>query len=335
LISEYIQPLSAATTSPSTGDVHVPYGASIAPTLGRVSPACLPSMPMAAVSERDTASFEAVRPRLFGIAYRMLGSVAEADDVVQEAWLRWQGADRSVVRDAGAFLATTTTRLAINELQSAHKRRETYVGPWLPEPVDTAADPLLGAVRGEALEVGVLMLLEKLSPAERATYVLREAFDYSYRDIGSVLEIEEGNARQLAARARARLEGARRVSADADSHRRLLSAFVAAAQAGDLAALEELLAEDVVTYADGGGVVHAARKPITGRARVAKALIGLASKFWQGATMVDVDANGQPSLLVERDGERIVIATITASAAGIEQILFVANPAKLKFPVTP
>jgi RNA polymerase sigma-70 factor (ECF subfamily) len=290
---------------------------------------------MAAVSEHDTAEFEAVRPRLFGIAYRMLGSVAEADDVVQDAWLRWQGTDRSVVRDAGAFLATTTTRLAINAVQSARARRETYVGPWLPEPVDTAADPLLGAVRGEALEVGVLMLLEKLSPTERATYVLREAFDYSYREIGEVLELEEANARQLAARARARLEGARRVSAGADEHRRLLGAIVRAAQAGDLAALEDLLAEDVVTYADGGGVVHAARKPIAGRERVAKALVGLAAKFWQGATMLDIDANGHPSLLVQgSDGEPIVIASISASPAGVEQIHFVANPAKLKFPVT-
>ena len=228
---------------------------------------------------------------------------------MQDAWLRWQGTDRSVVRDAGAFLATTTTRLALNAAQSARARRETYIGPWLPEPVDTAADPLLGAVTGEALEAGVLMLLEKLSPTERATYVLREAFDYSYREIASVLEIEEANARQLAARARGRLEGARRARADADEHRRLLGAIVAAAQAGDVAALESLLAEDVVTYADGGGVVHAARRPIAGRERVAKALVGLAAKFWQGATMIDIDANGQPSLLVEgRDGERIVIA---------------------------
>ena len=290
---------------------------------------------MAAVSERDTAEFEAVRPRLFGIAYRMLGSVAEADDVVQDAWLRWQGTDRSTVRDAGAFLATTTTRLAINALQSARVRRETYIGPWLPEPVDTAADPLLGAVRGEALEVGVLMLLEKLSPTERATYVLREAFDYSYREIATVLEIEEPNARQLAARARTRLEGARRTSADADEHRRLLAAIVAAAQAGEVAALEAMLAADVVTYADGGGVVHAARKPIAGRERVARALIGLAQKFWEGATMVDIDANGRPSVLVRaRDGEPIVIASITATTAGVEQIHFVANPAKLQFPVT-
>ena len=128
-----------------------------------------------------------VRPRLFGIAYRMLGSAVEAEDVVQDVWVRWQTADRSVVRDAPAFLATTTTRLAINVIQSARSRRETSVGPWLPEPVDTNADPGLGAERSEALEVAVLILLEKLSPTQRAAYILRKAFDYSYREIAKIL----------------------------------------------------------------------------------------------------------------------------------------------------
>src|SRR5262245_35163674 len=127
---------------------------------------------------RATVAFAAVRPRLFGIAYRMLGTAVEAEDVVQEAWLRWQAADRGAVRDPEAFLVTTTTRLALNVVQSARKRRETYIGPWLPEPVDTRDDPELGAERREALALAVLVLLEKLSPAERAAYVLREAFDY-------------------------------------------------------------------------------------------------------------------------------------------------------------
>ena len=138
------------------------------------------------------STFLSVRPRLFGIAYRMLGSAAEAEDIVQDVWVRWQTTDRSVVRDAAAFLATTTTRLAINVMQSARSRRETYVGPWLPEPVDTSADPGLGAERGEALELGVLVLLEKLSPAERAAYILREAFDYAYRDIADILRAPRG-----------------------------------------------------------------------------------------------------------------------------------------------
>lgn len=139
--------------------------------------------------------FVRVRPRLFGIAYRILGSAAEAEDIVQDVWLRWQATDRSVVLDPLAFLATATTRLAINVAQSARSRRETYVGPWLSEPVDTSSDPRLGAVRGGALEFAALLLLEKLSPTERAEYVLREAFDYPYRQIAEVLQLEEANTR--------------------------------------------------------------------------------------------------------------------------------------------
>lgn len=287
------------------------------------------------VSAADIDVFEAARPRLFGIAYRMLGRRQEAEEIVQDAWLRWQGTDREAVRDPGAFLATATTRLAINAAQSARAQRETYIGPWLPEPVDTAEDPLLGAVRGEALEAAVLMLLEKLTPTERATYVLREAFDYAYGEIAAVLEIGEANARQLAARARGKLEGGRRAKADSEAHRRLLDAIVKAAQAGDVEALERMLAEDVVTYSDGGGVVHAARKPLVGRERVIKALLGFARKYWTGASATAIDANGQPALLISSGGEIITIASITASEDGVEQLLFVVNPDKLKFPVTP
>jgi RNA polymerase sigma-70 factor (ECF subfamily) len=147
-------------------------------------------------------AFMSVRPRLFGIAYRMLGSATEAEDVVQDVWVRWQTTDRSLVRDAAAFLATTTTRLAINVVQSARWRRETYVGYWLPESVDTTADPRLRAEQGQALACGVELLLEKLTPTERAAYILREAFDYPYRDIANVLRLGEANARQVVTRAR-------------------------------------------------------------------------------------------------------------------------------------
>jgi RNA polymerase sigma factor (sigma-70 family) len=155
------------------------------------------------------SAFLNVRPRLFGIAYRMLGSAAAAEDIVQDVWVRWQTTDRSVVRDTPAFLATTTTRLAINVIKSARSRRETYMGPSLPEPVDTSADPALGAERSEALEFAVLLLLEKLSPTERAAYVLREAFDYSYREIADILRLEEANTRQLVTRARQHLAAGR------------------------------------------------------------------------------------------------------------------------------
>jgi RNA polymerase sigma-70 factor (ECF subfamily) len=283
------------------------------------------------VSADDAATFQAVRPRLFGIAYRMLGSVAEADDVVQDAWVRWQGAERDAVRDPAAFLATTTTRLAINVVQSARVRRETYVGPWLPEPVDTAADPALGAERGEALELAVLMLLERLSPTERAAYVLHEAFDYPYREIAEIIGVGEENARQLASRARRRLAQERRAArADDDERRRLLDAFVAAARDGDLATLEELLAADVITYSDGGGAVHAARVPLVGRERVARALVGLARKFWTGATTIAVQVNGAPGLVVVNDGAVVTFAAVEVAEGGIDRILFVVNPAKLE-----
>jgi RNA polymerase sigma-70 factor (ECF subfamily) len=187
------------------------------------------------------AAFMSARPRLFGIAYRMLGSAAEAEDVVQDAWVRWQTADRSLVRDAAAFLATTTTRLAINVMQSARARRETYVAPGLPDPVDTSADPGLGAERREALNVAVLLLLEKLSPTERAAFVLREAFNYSYRTIADIVRVKEANARQLVTRAREHVSSTRREPVSAAEQRCLLDAFIAAAKTGDLASLESLV----------------------------------------------------------------------------------------------
>ena len=198
------------------------------------------------------SAFAPVRPRLFGIAYRMLGSAAEAEDVVQDVWMRWQSTNRGTVESPPAYLATTTRRLCINLAQSAHSRRETYIGTWLPEPVDTSADPEIGAERGEALKLAVLMLLEKLSPAERAAYVLREAFDYPYQQIASILQMEEANVRQLVCRARKHISDGRRTSVSSNEQRRFLEAFIAAAQKGEMAGLEGLFAEDVISYSDGG-----------------------------------------------------------------------------------
>jgi RNA polymerase sigma factor (sigma-70 family) len=223
------------------------------------------------VSDADAASFQMVRPRLFGIAYRVLGCATEADDVVQETWIRWQGTDRSQVRDAASFLATATTRLAINVAQSARARREMHIGPRLVDRVDAAANPSLDAEQSEALESAVRMLLLKLSPAERAAYVLREAFDYPYRQIGEVLALSEANARQLVTRARRRLRGEHRRPVRATEQQRLLDAFVAAAKTGDLATLEQLLAADVVANASGGELVRATCLPVArgGSLRVA------------------------------------------------------------------
>ncbi len=189
--------------------------------------------------------FMELQPRLFGIAYRVLGSAVEAEDVVQEVWLRWQRTDRSAVLSPAAFLSTTTTRLAINVAQSARVRREAYIGPWLPEPVDTSADPEVGAQRAEAVELALLLVLERLNPAERAAYVLREAFDYAYPEIAEILQISLVNVRKIVSRARKHVLTKPRETVDAAEHRRLLEAFVAAARTGDLAPLEAVLAPDV------------------------------------------------------------------------------------------
>jgi len=194
------------------------------------------------------SAFLSARPRLFGIAYRMLGSAAEAEDIVQDVWIRWQTTDRRAVCNPLAFLVTATTRLAINVLQSARARREADVGPSLPEPVDTSPDPGFGTERGEMLSLAVLLLLERLPPTERAAYVLRQAFDYPYRRIADILRVEEANARQLVTRAREHVAGGGRSAPVRPAEQRcLLNAFLAAVTTGDLARLERLFASDEMT----------------------------------------------------------------------------------------
>ena len=274
------------------------------------------------------SAFAPVRPRLFGIAYRMLGSATEAEDIVQDVWLRWQSTNRTAVENPPAYLATTTTRLCINLAQSAHTRHETYIGTWLPEPVDTSADPGIGAERGEALKLAVLLLLEKLSPTERAAYVLREAFDYSYHQIADILQMEEANVRQLVSRARKHIEDGRRTPVSSDEQRRFLEAFIAAARKADMAALESLFAEDVVSTSDGGGIVRAARVPVVGRERVAK-FIATAAHFWNGVKLAWIETNGQAAVLVSRDDVPVALTTINASVQGIDQIMWFLRPSKL------
>ncbi|MFJ4584573.1 sigma-70 family RNA polymerase sigma factor [Streptomyces echinatus] len=274
-------------------------------------------------------AFERLRPRLFGIAYRVLGSVSEAEDVVQDVWERWQGADRGAVRDSGAFLAKITTRLAINVAQSARVRREAYVGPWLPEPVDTSVDPQVGAERGEALELAVLLVLQRLNPVERAAYVLREAFEYAYDEIAGMLQLSQANTRQLVSRARKRLSAGRREPVDAAQHRRLLDAFVAAARHGDVAALENVLSSDVVAYADGNGMRGVARLEVVGAGPVAR-ISAFARKFFPGAGYDVVEANGRPSLLLVQDGVAVALVSVTAGPDGIDGLYWVLAPDKLR-----
>ncbi|MEU3527951.1 RNA polymerase sigma-70 factor [Streptomyces sp. NPDC038707] len=276
-----------------------------------------------------TKHFISARPRLFGIAYRILGSAAEAEDVVQETWLRWQNTDRTTVHEPAAFLTTVTTRLAITLAQSARVRRETYVGPWLPEPVDTSQDPQLGAERAEALELAVLLLLEKLNPVERAAYVLREAFDYPYGRITEMLETKEANVRQLVSRARRHLAAERGKRVDPAAHRRLLEVFLAAARTGDLSVLEDVLTADVVSYSDGGGMRGASKIPVVGRTHVSRYLAAFAPRFWPPAETEWVEANGRPAALISADGAALALLSIDVSTEGIDRIMWVMNPEKL------
>ena len=273
--------------------------------------------------------FQLARPRLFGVAYRMLGSATEAEDVVQDAWLRWERVTETV-ENPTAYLTTITTRLALTALDSARHRRETYIGPWLPEPVDTAADPLLGAERAEALSLAVLLLLERLSPAERAAYVLREAFAYSFRDIAGVLEISETNARKLASRARAHLAEERGAVVGAGDREAFIAAFQKAAEAGDLSSFERLLASSVAVVSDGGGVVSAARRIVEGPAKVAQFVFGVIEKFAHDLVHVPVMANGELALLGLRDGRPAALTTFDVTSEGATRILFVLNPEKLR-----
>ncbi|WP_263410593.1 RNA polymerase sigma-70 factor [Terriglobus tenax] len=285
---------------------------------------------MQTVSTESLDAFEAARPRLFGIAYRMLGSAAEAEDVVQDAWLRWQGTNHEEIREPVAFLTTTVTRLAINALQSARVQRETYIGPWLPEPVDTSADPYLGAERGEALEMAVLLLLEKLPAAERAAYVLREAFDYDYHQIAALLETTEANCRQMVTRAKKHLATERRATVSRQQQERLLDLFLAAAQTGDTAALEKLFTADIVSLADGGGVVTAARVPVLGRERVAQVVAFFGQRFGPEMRTTRMELNGEPALVLVQGTEPFAIIHMEATDEGVHRMLWVMNPAKLK-----
>ncbi|WP_250034669.1 RNA polymerase sigma-70 factor [Paractinoplanes maris] len=279
--------------------------------------------------DEATQVFTQVRPRLFGIAYRMLGSAAEAEDLVQDVWVRWQTYDRDRVDHPAAFLATTTTRLAINNLQSARVRRETYVGPWLPEPIDTGADPYLGAETGNALEFAVLMLLEKLTPTERAAYVLREAFDYPYGQIADILGSNEPAVRQLVSRARKHVAGERKAPVSTTAQRELLATFISAARSGDLAALEKLFADEVASISDGNGARQVSRRAVVGAARVARYIAAFSAWWWDGVEVRFIPANGQTAAVLHRGDETLAVLTIDASPDGIEQVLWMMNPEKI------
>ncbi|MCQ9182745.1 RNA polymerase sigma-70 factor [Streptomyces sp. IBSBF 2953] len=279
--------------------------------------------------------FEGHRPRLFGLAYRMLGSAHEAEDAVQDAYLRFSGADRAGIAHPGAWLARTVTNLCLNRLTSARARRETYVGTWLPEPVltsDGTLGPLESAEQREAVSLAMLVLLERLTPTERAVYVLREAFGHTHREIAGVLGLSEANCRQLHRRAEQRLAAAeRRFEAAPGRREELVSSFVTAARDGDLDRLERLLAEDVIWWSDGGGRVTAALRPILGREKVLRFLAGVSRGLPAGIAYGVVELNGAPGVLV-RDGEKLMMALgfeiLDGEIVGVHAVM---NPDKLVF----
>lgn len=275
-----------------------------------------------------------LRPLMFSIAYRMLGSVAEAEDVVQEAFLRLHRSSAEGVDNLEAYATTVTTRLAIDTLRSARVRRERYVGPWLPEPIveSADADPAHRIELDETVSIAFLVLLEALSPVERAVFVLREVVAYEYAEIADVVGKSEANCRQIFARAKKRIaDGQPRFETTRETRDRLATQFLAAISDGDLAGLERLLAKDVVFVGDGGGRAPAIQKPMIGSVAVARFLFGLARRGTQLGILVDlVQANGQPALRTrDADGALIGLMTIDVDADRIVALHNVLNPDKL------
>lgn len=273
--------------------------------------------------------FEEHRSFLLGLAYRLLGSMWDAEDVVQEAYLRWSGADRSEIREPRAYLVTVVTRLALDQLRSARVTREAYPGPWLPEPVASDAfGPLETAELRDTLSYATLHLMERLAPPERAVFVLREGFGLPYEEIASIVGQPAANCRQLHRRAAKYLSGGRdRFTPSPAEHGELLSRFLTAARSGDLAALRSLLSEDVVAYNDGGGKVRAALRPISGRANVLAFIQGLMTRY-PLETLELTTANGAPAAWTVIGG-REQLVTLSVHNGHIDGVFGVLNPDKL------
>ena len=292
------------------------------------------------------ASFEPHRRLLLGLSYRMLGSMADAHDAVQEAYLRWHGADRDAVVDPRAFLMTTTTRICLDVLTSARARREEYVGPWLPEPVVDTAElaPDSHTELAEDLSIALLLTLDRLSTLERAAFLLHDVFDFSFSEVGTTLDRSEAACRQLAARARAHVRATRPRAPTASSgisgqispkHAQLMAAFIQATQAGDLDALTQLLADDVRVMTDGGGKVRAAAEVIEGAERAAKFLVDVTRKradaWWRDDfTVRFATINGLPGIIVDSPRGPVQTTAFEIDGDAVRAMYVVRNPDKLR-----
>lgn len=284
----------------------------------------------------DEQIFTDHRNLLFSIAYRILGSVADAEDVVQDAWFKWSAADRSRVADPKAYLARIVSNLSVDRLRASRTQRESYVGPWLPEPILTASDVADDAATAESVSMALLVVLETLSPLERAVFVLREVFDFSFAEIASAVDRSESAVRQAGHRARNHVQARRpRFTTDPKRKRQATERFFAATAGGDINELMSLLAPDVTLWTDGGGKVRQAIRPIVGADKVARWIAGAAQRPYEGVELGDmtvqlVDINGAPGMVFTGAGH--VIATLTVELDDTDRIVAihnVANPDKL------
>lgn len=279
-----------------------------------------------------TDTFEAHRDRLFNLAYRMLGQVQAAEDAVQDAYLRWRSVDVDTVDDPAAYLTTIVTRLCLDECSSARAKRETYTGPWLPEPVvEPMERPDHAAERSDAVSMAMLVMLDTLPPRQRAVFVLREAFELPYSEIASVVEENEAYCRKLAQRARNQMEEATvETTASPDEQADLVEEFITAVDAGDAEAVARTLAEDAVVTSDGGGNVTAARRPVEGREHITRFMLGIADQAPDDLEVEYVLVNGRPGLLALVDGEPQSVWFFHVRDGRIQNAYAVLNPDKLR-----
>ena len=275
--------------------------------------------------------FEQYRKLLFSIAYRMLGSVSEAEDMIQETFLRWQSVSGSKVRSPKAYLSAVVTRLCVDRLRASKTRREEYVGPWLPEPLLTEPDGSDAVMLDESLSMAFLILMESLTPTQRAVFLMREVFDYDYPEISHVVGKSEDNCRQLAHRAREAVAARRpRFESSREQEERLAQRFVEACSNGDMQDLLAVLSEDIVLYSDGGGKVHAALKPVYGPENVSRFLFGILGKTPPGFTTGMARINGHPGVIGYTNGQPMSVVALDAAGGQVQAIRIVVNPEKLK-----
>ncbi|MFT4188353.1 MAG: RNA polymerase sigma-70 factor [Aeromicrobium sp.] len=270
------------------------------------------------------------RPLLFTIAYEMLGTAADAEDVLQEAWLRWADVDLPTVEHPRAYLVRVVTRVALNHLRTVRRRREDYVGNWVPEPVQTVPDVADDVLLAESVSLAMLLVLESLGPAERAVFVLHDVFGYGYAEIAGIVEKSEAAVRQIAHRARSHVAARRqRFEPDGDEVREVVGAFLWATVSGDVAGLMEVLAPDVVQMSDGGGHLSAARRPVVGREAVARFSVGIARTNTMDPDIEVVTCNGLPTVLLSSDGQLDTALVFEVADGLIQRYYAIRNPDKL------